>query len=520
VPKTKTPPAPIKGAKPHSKIKTLDELASLLAVQRKAGRKIVHCHGVFDLVHPGHIVHFREARKNGDVMVVTITPDRWVNKGPGRPLFNEQLRLDSLAALEMIDYVALNEWPTAVETIKKLKPTFYVKGSDYVDAKADVTGKITDEEAAVRSVGGSLVFTDGFTSSSSHLINRMFSGYPVETQEYLQGLRGMYSAERILEYLHGLSKTKVLVAGEAILDQYSYCVPLGKTTKETIVASRFTNEELFAGGAVATANHMAGFCGEVTLLTNIGPDEKEADFIRSKLRPNVRLEAVRTPDRPTVRKQRYLDSEQLRKIFEIQFLDDTPVSGAVEAQIGKKLEKECGRHDLLVVNDFGHGLMSESLRRQATLCGKFLALNTQSNAANNGFNAVTNYGRADYVAIDEPELRVATRDKYGRIPELSERVKAKMGVSTFLVSRGASGSVVLSDDGWHESPALARRVVDRVGAGDALFAVTSPLAFQKVPADVLAFIGNCVGALAVEIVGNREPINPTGLFKFIQTLLK
>lgn len=507
------------GASP-GKIKTLAELETLLKTQRDAGRKIVHCHGVFDLVHPGHIVHFREARKNGDILVVTITPDRWVNKGPGRPLFTEKLRLDSLAALEMVDFVALNETPTAVELIKRLKPDYYVKGGDYADPKSDLTGKITDEEAAIRSVGGKLIFTEGFTSSSSHLINRLFSAYPDETQEYLQGLRTLYSADQILGHLQGLSKLKVLIAGEAIIDQYSYCLALGKTTKETIVASKFTHEELFAGGAVATANHVAGFCDEVTLVTNLGSDPAEEAFIRAKLRPNVRLEAVRTADRPTVRKQRYIDPEQLRKIFEVQYLDDTPISGKVEAEVSRRLEKESARHDLLIINDFGHGLMTPLLRKQTSRCGKFLALNTQSNAANHGFNAITNYERADYVAIDEPELRVATRDKYGRIPDLAAGVKKQLGADVFLVSRGSAGSVVLAADRWHDAPALARKVVDRVGAGDALFAVTSPCAYRKVPADVLCFIGNCVGALAVEIVGNREPINPVALSKFIQTLLK
>lgn len=507
-------------ASTSGKIRSLSELETELRAARTAGRRVVHCHGVFDLVHPGHIVHFREARKNGDLLVVTVTPDRWVNKGPGRPLFGEKLRLDSLAALELVDFVALNEHPTAVEAIKRLKPHVYVKGGEYSDAKADVTGKIVDEEAAVRSVGGRLVFTEGFTSSSSHLINRFFSGYPAETQEYLRGLRALYPADRILGYLRGLSDLKVLIAGEAILDQYSYCVALGKTTKETIVATKFLNEELFAGGAVATANHVAGFCREVTLLTNLGPDPAEEAFVRSKLRPNVRLEIVRTPDRPTVRKQRYIDPNELRKIFEIQYLNDAPIEGKLEAEASKRLERECRRHDLLIVNDFGHGLMSARLREQASRCGKFLALNTQSNAANYGFNAVTKYERADYVAIDEIEMRVATSDKYGRIPDLAVGVKKRLGIGTFLVSRGPAGSVVMTRDGWHEAPALARRIVDRVGAGDALFAVTSPCVYRKVPPDALCFIGNCVGALAVEIVGNREPIEPVKLAKFIETLLK
>ncbi|MEK7857804.1 MAG: PfkB family carbohydrate kinase [Elusimicrobiota bacterium] len=504
----------------HAKIKTLDQLGPILAKARTAGRRVVHCHGVFDLVHPGHIVHFNDARKHGDLLVVTVTPDRWVNKGPGRPLFTQQLRLDSLAALEMIDFVALNEWPTATETIRKLKPDFYVKGSDYADPKADLSGKISEEEAAVRAAGGRLIFTDGFTSSSSHLINRLFSAYPADTQEYLQGLRSLHSAESILKQLKSLSDLKVLVVGEAILDQYSYCLPLSKSPKETIVATKFTTEETFAGGAVATANHLAGFCREVTLMASIGPSAAEEAFVRSKLQPNVKLEVLRTPDRPTVRKQRYIEPETMRKLFEVQFLDDTPIDAKTEKAFSARLDRLLKRHDLLVVNDFGHGLMSPLLRKQVSSCGKWLALNTQSNSANHGFNAVTHYDRADYVAIDEPELRIASRDKYGDIPGLAQKIRRQLKSGTFLVSRGAKGSVVLAGDGWHEAPALARRIVDRVGAGDALFAVTSPCVYRGMPPDVVCFIGNCVGALAVEIVGNKEPVAPLALFKFIQTLLK
>ena len=82
-----------------SKICSIDELESRLQAIRAAGRKIVLCHGVFDVMHPGHILHFKEARTFGDFLVVTVTPDRFVRKGPGRPVFNERLRMETLAAL-------------------------------------------------------------------------------------------------------------------------------------------------------------------------------------------------------------------------------------------------------------------------------------------------------------------------------------------------------------------------------------------------------------------------------------
>ena len=158
----------------HAKIKTIAELAVVLGKVRKAGKKIVHCHGVFDLLHPGHVKHFQSARKKGDILIVTLTKDEYVNKGPGRPAFNHHLRAETLAALQCVDYVAINDWPTAVETIKKLKPHYYVKGSDYAQ-KEDITGKILEEEEAVRAVGGMLHFTDDISFSSSSLINAHFS---------------------------------------------------------------------------------------------------------------------------------------------------------------------------------------------------------------------------------------------------------------------------------------------------------------------------------------------------------
>src|SRR6266700_3422594 len=143
-----------------NKIKRLDDLASALAGLQTKGKKIVHCHGVFDLLHIGHIKHLEAARQLGDALVVTITPDRFVNKGPHRPAFPERLRAEALASLACVDFVAVNEWPTAVETIRALRPDLYVKGIVRETGKRGLTDAIRHEEDAVRSVGGELVLTD------------------------------------------------------------------------------------------------------------------------------------------------------------------------------------------------------------------------------------------------------------------------------------------------------------------------------------------------------------------------
>src|SRR3989304_286052 len=97
----------------QQKILSIEELDKVCAKLKKQGKKIAQCHGCFDLLHPGHIRHFEAAGKIADVVIVTLAPDRFVNKGPGRPVFNEKLRLESIAALEAVDFVALNHWGTA-----------------------------------------------------------------------------------------------------------------------------------------------------------------------------------------------------------------------------------------------------------------------------------------------------------------------------------------------------------------------------------------------------------------------
>ena len=155
-----------------NKIYQIKQLVKVLKNKRLKSKKIIYCHGVFDLLHVGHIKHLREAKKLGDILVVTITADKYVNKGPGRPVFNQALRCEVLAAIESVDYVAINEAPTAVNTIKMIKPDIYCKGKDYKNFNDDITGEIKNEINSLKSVGGKIVFTEEITFSSSRLINR------------------------------------------------------------------------------------------------------------------------------------------------------------------------------------------------------------------------------------------------------------------------------------------------------------------------------------------------------------
>ncbi len=157
----------------EAKILEMEELAEKLKALKAEGKTIVHCHGCFDLMHPGHIKYFQAAKKMGDILVVTLSPDRYVDKGPGRPVFNERLRAESIAALECVDFVSINKWPTAEETLRFLRPNIYVKGQEFENLQ-DKTGKIQKEHEVIKEIGAEIRFTHEIVFSSTKLLNKHF----------------------------------------------------------------------------------------------------------------------------------------------------------------------------------------------------------------------------------------------------------------------------------------------------------------------------------------------------------
>lgn len=155
------------------KILKLEDLAKKLQILKSKGKKIVHCHGCFDLMHIGHIKYFQASKKLGDILVVTITPDIYVDKGPDRPVFNQNLRTESIAALECVDYVAINKWTTAEETLRLLRPDIYVKGQEFENLE-DRTGKIQKEHKIIKEIGAEMRFTHEIVFSSTKLLNQYF----------------------------------------------------------------------------------------------------------------------------------------------------------------------------------------------------------------------------------------------------------------------------------------------------------------------------------------------------------
>lgn len=503
------------------KLLSVPELAEIVAALKRSGQHVVHCHGVFDLLHLGHIRHLNAARAEGDVLIVTLTADRFVSKGPGRPAFNERLRAEALAAIECVDYVTINEAPTAVELIKTLRPDVYAKGADYIRAEDDPTGMIREEERTILSVGGRVHFTDEITFSASHFLNNYFEIFPPETEAWLKEFRSRRSLDEVLGYLERASELTALVIGEPIIDEYVFCHGLGKATKDPILAVRYHSLECYAGGALAVANHLGGIVSEVGLIGQIGEVERREDFIRQHLLLNVSPHFLTRGNASTIHKRRFVDHHTGARMLELYLMEDGDPSPSDVDALTKKVTELAGEYDLVAVADYGHGMMARPVIDAVLDKARFLAVNTQANAGNRGFNTISKYRRADYVCLAGHEVMLETRMRHGPFLELVRAVADCIDCQRFTITQGKNGSVHFDRDApLIEVPAFATHITDRVGAGDSVLAVTAALVAQETPWDIVGFVGNIAGAQVVAELGNRVSISRPFLVKAVTALMK
>ena len=270
---------------------------------------------------------------------------------------------------------------------------------------------------------------------------------------------------------------------------------------------------------MAVANHIAGFTKNVTLLTALGSTDSHEAFIRGKLLGNVDPVFFYFRDAPTVTKRRFVDAD-LSKLFEVYFFREDPVFN--QTDVCRWLGDHAGSYDAVIVPDFGNGLITPSIISTLTEKSKFLAVNTQVNSGNRGYHVIHRYPRADFVSLNEPELRLAAHDRHEPLEAVAETVGKRVQVRQLAVTRGTKGVMMYDREKktMHKVPALSTRVVDRIGAGDAFLSLAGLCAAKGLGAEVGAFVGSVAAALDVQIVCNREPVNPLGLRKYITTLLK
>ncbi len=504
-----------------NKLFLIDSLPAIINPLKEQNQTIVHCHGVFDLLHIGHIRHLEQASQMGDVLVVTITPDRFVDKGLYRPAFNENLRAETIASLNCVDYVAINKWPTAETTLRTIRPDFYVKGAEFKNRLSDMTGKIGLEEKAAREIGTKIAFTEDIVFSSTNLINRHLSNLPEDIDKYMKVFRERFHLDELIDILDKMATMNVLIIGDTIIDEYQYCETIGKSSKDPALAMHYQSHDIFAGGVLAIANHVSNFANSVKLITVLGENNSFEHFIRSQLNQSITPYFIFKKNTHTLIKRRFIDGYTFNKLFEVYVMDDSHLPDDQDTHLCSIIQEDLKSYDIVISADFGHGMISPNMIRTLSDYSRFLSVNTQANAGNRGFNTISRYPRADYACIAEHEIRLESRTRNGSLKPLMSSIAKSLKCSRFAVTRGRKGCTITDGEmSYIEVPAFARKIVDRVGAGDAFFSVTSLAAALGVPNEAIGFIGNVVGALAVEIPGNKKSIDKLSVKKYITSLAK
>lgn len=445
------------------------------------GETVVLAHGCFDLLHAGHIDHLLEAKKLGDRLVVSVTDDQHVRKGAWRPYYTVHERARHLRCLAFVDHVMISTGPTALDVINTVQPDIYVKGIDYV-GKLD--GALAEEIAAVTEHGGRFIPTKAPKASSSRLLARVQHGDVVG--DYLDRARANGAWERIADAFERARDFRVTFVGETIIDEYRFVAPLGKPSKEFVLAVSEDRREEFRGGVAAASRHAETMC-RVSVVTQSSE----------------------------LRKTRYVGRDFGQKLFEVYSAPSLMIDENARRQFRHALGAMCAEVDVVVAIDFGHGLFDATCRpllRKA----KFLAVNAQSNAGNQGFNLVTRYMGAHYVCVDLPEARLAAGMQHQAIGNVVDALAKSMDARHLIVTNGKDGAY------WHGGrvPAFATAPKDSMGAGDCFLAVTAPLVAAGLGTEEAAIVGNVAGAMKTEIVGHRSPIDADVLYQSVRSLLK
>lgn len=473
----------------QNKIIPFEGLSDTRLVASSCQEKIVHAHGVFDILHAGHLAYFQSAKKFGDVLVVTITSDKYVNKGPGRPVFTQDIRARMLAALEVVDFVSISDYPTATQVIEKLKPDYYVKGPDYRDKTKDITKEIYNEEMAVEKAGGKLVFTDDETFSSSTLANRFFVKWSDQQQVIINRIKELGGLEKINQILDQIADLRVTVIGEPIIDIYRFVEPENISSKSPSVSAKFLYEESYEGGATAIVKHIRSFVAAASLCYPFGFKDPK--------------------------KIRYIAVDKSQRIFEVTETETDLWVNKDSQEFLKIMKYYSGNNDVTILADFGHGLFEGEILKAAGELNSFVALNVQTNSSNAGFNPFTKHKSFDYLSLDTRELRVAYHDRQSSPVDLMNRARKDTGVHVSLTA-GSNGAY-FND---HFSPAFADQVIDATGAGDAYFAITSLLVKVGAPSEMIPFLGNVFAGLKTKIIGNKSAVTKAQFVKALEGILK
>jgi rfaE bifunctional protein nucleotidyltransferase chain/domain len=486
---------------------------------KKSGKTIGLVHGVFDVIHVGHINHFREAKKKVDILIASVTDDKHVNKAPGKPLFNIDQRMGLLKNIKCVDYVIKNQNVTSIENINLIKPNIYFKGKDYKE-NLDITKNIFKEKKAIEKNGGKIIYTDSQIFSSSKIINENFNYLNPEFKDFIKKNKIINLNKKFYQTFKKKKKEKILVLGDPIIDIYNYVKPTGKSNKTTIISTLHKNKEAFGGGVFLAANTLANFFKDVSII-HFNNDNNN-NYYDNFLNKNIRKIKINT-DAKLIEKKRYIDEYSNKKLFQVTKNEDTQLEKKTIDQLYNKIKYYKNKVDYIFIFDYGYFSLNEKIIKLINSIGyNKKVINCQTNSFNFGFNNFIKYKKSKIMCVDEVEFRLAMQNKNSPIKDLLKKNNNLIKqYKNFTVTVGKNGCYTNLKNKIFYVPTLFNTSKDTIGCGDIFITIMGMLDICK----NFSIIETCIishlsAGLHADSFGNSSVIKFEKLYKTIDNLIK
>jgi rfaE bifunctional protein kinase chain/domain/rfaE bifunctional protein nucleotidyltransferase chain/domain len=518
------------------KIVGVDQLCEIVKQTQAAGKLVVQCHGCFDILHPGHLRHLAWAKQQGDILIVSVSADSVVNKGLLRPYVPQDLRAENLAALEVVDYVTIDDHEWAGPLLELLKPNIYTKGKEFENVHS---GRIGRERQLVESYGGHVRFSSGdVVYSSTRIIedlkDRLDPGIEVVNAF---AIRHNITVVGVQQTVGRMRDKRVLVVGDAIVDKYIHCDRIGMSADAPVIVVRPLESDTFLGGAGVVARHVNSLGGSAHFCSVIGKDT-DGEYVRNELQHRqVSAELIIDSTRPTTTKTRYLCDG--KKLLNVNQFRDFDLDGPVAGQLREKAEAAAATADAIVICDFGYGVITKGLLEVLCEAGRQRGIPVLGDVqCSSQLGNVTRMKGITVATPSEREARLALCDRDSGIADLAAMIMTQTSNRSLIITLAERGLMIFDTEGKplgeecrllpvHEIkkrmraeflPSFATVVVDPMGAGDAMLAAVACGLAAGASIMESAFIGNCASAVECRKMGN-VPVSREELFDVVHAQL-
>jgi len=479
-------------------------------------KKIVLCHGVFDVFHVGHLMHLKNAKSHGDILVVSITADKFVKKGPNRPFFNQSYRALFLSSLEIVDYVYISKSATADKVLNDIRPDFYAKGEEYSNEENDLSKNIILEKKIINKIKGKMIYTHDKKFSSTDILNNIYDIFSLDQKNFLSKLKKKYNTKKILDIIENFSKLEVTLVGDALFDIYCYVNTLGLTAKNPTISSEYLYKENYYGGVLATAQMMASLGVKVNLILYNHKNNITKNLLKN-LDKSIKIIFINSKNKKNIipSKTRFINKTRDVKLFQVSNINQIQLSEKEQNEFLMLIKRSNSKNNFLIILDFGFGVFESKLIKNIDKISKNIFLNVQTNSNNFGFNYFTKYKNFKYLSADKREFEFAMNKKI----ELN-KLRSSMYKKKFTsITLGENGSIFYNKKDFYKCPSFFLDAKDTTGCGDAYFIITSLLIKMGYKDQIIPFLGNCYAGLHSKIVGNKSFPSKIDLTKTIITLL-